>query len=91
MLLQLESWSELEEQPRRLESVARDIAQPKATVDAIVRAALARIEGAFSKRQTANLVGLVAWRSVSAALAAATWAPAKACRFRPSRRSAANR
>ena len=40
-----------------IEGVATDIAQPKAMVEAIVRAALARIEGAVGKRETVNLVG----------------------------------
>ena len=37
--------------------VATDTAQPKPMVEAIVRAALARIEGAVGKRETVNLVG----------------------------------
>jgi DNA-binding protein HU-beta len=37
--------------------VATDTAQPKAMVEAIVRAALARIEGAVGKGETVNLVG----------------------------------
>ena len=37
--------------------VATDTGQPKAMVEAIVRAALARIEGAVGKRETVNLVG----------------------------------
>ena len=40
-----------------IEGVATDTAQPKAMVEAIVRAALARIEGAVGKRETVNLVG----------------------------------
>ena len=37
--------------------VATDTAQPKTMVEAIVRATLARIEGAVGKRETVNLVG----------------------------------
>ena len=40
-----------------IEDVATDTAQPKAMVGAIVRAVLARIEGAVGKRETVNLVG----------------------------------
>ena len=40
-----------------IEGVATDTAQPKAMVEAIVRATLARIEGAVGKRETVNLVG----------------------------------
>jgi DNA-binding protein HU-beta len=40
-----------------IEGVASDTAQPKTMVEAIVRATLARIEGAVSKRETVNLVG----------------------------------
>jgi DNA-binding protein HU-beta len=40
-----------------IEGVATDTAQPKAMVEAIVRAALARIEGAVGKCETVNLVG----------------------------------
>jgi DNA-binding protein HU-beta len=40
-----------------VEAVAADTGQPKAMVEAIVRAALVRIEGAVSKRETVNLVG----------------------------------
>ena len=40
-----------------IEGVAADNAQPKAMVEAIVRAALARIEKAIGKRETVNLVG----------------------------------
>jgi nucleoid DNA-binding protein len=40
-----------------LKGVATETAQPKAMVEAIARAALARIEGAVSKRETVNLVG----------------------------------
>jgi DNA-binding protein HU-beta len=37
--------------------VATDTAQPKTMVETIVRATLARIEGAVGKRETVNLVG----------------------------------
>jgi DNA-binding protein HU-beta len=37
--------------------VTTDTAQPKVMVEAVVRAALARIEGAVGKRETVNLVG----------------------------------
>ena len=40
-----------------IEGVATDTAQPKAMVEAIVRAALARIEKAVGKRETVHLVG----------------------------------
>jgi DNA-binding protein HU-beta len=40
-----------------IEGVASDTGQPKAAVDAIVRGALARIEGAIGKGETVNLVG----------------------------------
>jgi DNA-binding protein HU-beta len=40
-----------------IEGVATDTAQPKAMVEAIMRAALARIEGAVGKREPVNLVG----------------------------------
>ena len=40
-----------------IESVATNTGQAKALVGAIVRGALARIEGAVSKGETANLVG----------------------------------
>jgi DNA-binding protein HU-beta len=40
-----------------IEGVATDTAQPKAMVEAIVRAALAQIEKAVAKRETVNLVG----------------------------------
>jgi DNA-binding protein HU-beta len=40
-----------------VEAVANDTGQSKAMVEAIVRAALARIEGAVGKGETANLVG----------------------------------
>jgi DNA-binding protein HU-beta len=40
-----------------IEGVATDTGQPKAMVEAIVRATLARIEGAVGKRETVNLVG----------------------------------
>lgn len=40
-----------------IESVATDTGQAKALVGAIVRGALARIEGAVSKGETVNLVG----------------------------------
>ena len=40
-----------------IEAVATDTGQPKAVVEAIVRAGLARIEGAVGKRETVNLVG----------------------------------
>jgi DNA-binding protein HU-beta len=40
-----------------IEGLATDTAQPKAMVETIVRAALARIEGAVSKRETVNFVG----------------------------------
>jgi DNA-binding protein HU-beta len=40
-----------------IEGVATDTAQPKAMVEAIVRAALARIEKAIGKRETVNFVG----------------------------------
>jgi DNA-binding protein HU-beta len=40
-----------------VEAVANDTGQSKAMVEAIVRAALARIEGAVGKRETVNLVG----------------------------------
>ena len=40
-----------------IEGVATDTGQPKAMVEAIVRAALARVEGAVGTRETANPVG----------------------------------
>ena len=40
-----------------VEDVATDTAQPKTMVEAIVRAALARIERAVGERETVNLVG----------------------------------
>jgi DNA-binding protein HU-beta len=40
-----------------VEAVANDTGQSKAMVEAIVRAALARIEGAVGKPETVNLVG----------------------------------
>jgi DNA-binding protein HU-beta len=40
-----------------IEGVASDTRQPKAVVDAIVRGALGRIEGAVGKGETVNLVG----------------------------------
>jgi DNA-binding protein HU-beta len=40
-----------------IEGVATDTGQPKAMVEAIVRGALARIEGAVGKGETVNLVG----------------------------------
>lgn len=40
-----------------IEGAASDTGQPKALVDAVVRSALARIEGAVSKGETVNLVG----------------------------------
>jgi DNA-binding protein HU-beta len=54
-----------------IEGVAADTAQPKATVEAIVRAVLVRIEGAVGKRETVNLVGFGGFGSMSAAPAAA--------------------
>jgi DNA-binding protein HU-beta len=40
-----------------IEGVATQTVQPKAVVEAIVRNALARIEGAIGKGETVNLVG----------------------------------
>jgi DNA-binding protein HU-beta len=40
-----------------IEGVAADTGQQKAMVEAVVRGALARIEGAVGKRETVNLVG----------------------------------
>lgn len=40
-----------------IEGVATDTGQPKPAVEAIVRGALARIEGAVGKGETVNLVG----------------------------------
>ena len=40
-----------------IESVVSDTGQPKAVVEAVVRGALARIEGAVGKGETVNLVG----------------------------------
>ncbi len=40
-----------------IESVATETAQPKAMVESIVRAALARIEKAVGKGETVNFVG----------------------------------
>ena len=40
-----------------IESVVSDTGKPKAVVEAVVRGALARIEGAVGKGETVNLVG----------------------------------
>lgn len=40
-----------------IEGVANDSGQPKTVVEAVVRGALARIEGAVGKGETVNLVG----------------------------------
>jgi DNA-binding protein HU-beta len=40
-----------------VDDVATETGQPKAVVDAVVRGALARIEGAVGKGETVNLVG----------------------------------
>jgi DNA-binding protein HU-beta len=40
-----------------IEGIATDTGQPKPAVEAIVRGALARIEGAVGKGETVNLVG----------------------------------
>lgn len=40
-----------------VDDVATETGQPRAVVDAIVRGALARIEGAVGKGETVNLVG----------------------------------
>jgi DNA-binding protein HU-beta len=40
-----------------IEGVANDTGQPKSMVEAVVRGALARIEGAVGKGETVNLVG----------------------------------
>ena len=39
-----------------IESVVSDTGQPKAVVEAVVRGALARIEGTLGKGETVNLV-----------------------------------
>jgi nucleoid DNA-binding protein len=62
-----------------IESVATDTGQAKAVVEAIVRGALARIEGAVGKGETVNLVGFGRSRFISAPPAAvATCGRAKA-------------
>ena len=61
-----------------IEGVRHETAQPKAMVEAIVRAALARIEEAVGKRETVNLVGFGRFEVYDAApAAAATCGPAK--------------